>query len=317
MQAAWLAAGMAIALSAILGALTHRCIGRPTERLHDAIHAQPIQTPHHDKDREPPRELHDRLQLILDQAQARSAMFESLLRSKDESVSGMVHELRTPLTTIAASLEMIQEGYASEPEELDSFIEQASLAAWHMSFLINDVLDSAAIDAGRLRMDIDDWPLVEILDQISKTMHPLAAMRSIAIRTSHESRSVAVRGDRGRILQVVFNLVSNAVKYSNEGSTVEIRSSETPMGAIVEVVDEGIGVPLEARKHLFSKFHRPHTAEDSTATGTGIGLYLAKFVVERMGGSIGYENREDTQGSIFWVTLPLAQNKVVESEAVG
>jgi len=304
LQAPTVAVAAAFLLGAVVGALVLWTLGRPLAAVETLLEQERASLKLGTS--ADTNALASNLSGVLAHHHAAHERLEQSLITKDEAVSGMVHELRTPLTTITASLDMIHEGFAAEPEELSAFLEQASIAARHMSFLINDVLDSAAVDAGRLRMDIADWNLSEVLMQITKIMHPLAAVRSIDLITCPPPSEVIVRGDHGRILQVVFNLVSNAIKYSPEGSRIELQTAATPLGAVIEVVDEGIGVPIDARKKLFSKYHRPHSAESSDAVGTGIGLYLAKILVERMGGAIGYENRDDAQGSIFWVTLPLA-----------
>lgn len=230
------------------------------------------------------------------------------LSQKDEVLSSTVHELRTPLTTIVAALEILRGGQVEEIAERETFLEQAALAAEHMGFLINDLLDAAALDADRLRMDIERCDAGELLHRIRSTMAPQAAARGITLDIPVPEPPVAVLGDQGRVLQVLFNLVSNAIKYSPEGSEVRVDVAATDLGAVFEIVDAGIGVSVEARRRLFTRYSRVHTAEASTARGTGLGLYLSKTLVERMGGSIGYAERTDGPGSVFWFTLPVAED---------
>ncbi|MEE9126624.1 MAG: ATP-binding protein, partial [Planctomycetota bacterium] len=123
---------------------------------------------------------------------------------------------------------------------------------------------------------------------------------------------IQVFADHSRVLQVIFNLLSNAIKYSPDGRAVTLRASANPLAAVIEVEDEGDGVPKSSRARLFSKFTRlPHNQQHAVE-GSGMGLYLSKQLVELMGGNIGYHQRDDegASGSIFWFTLPLAKGTV-------
>jgi len=227
-----------------------------------------------------------------------------------------VHELRTPLTTIKASLDILSAGLVDDLDEVQSFVAQASVAANHMVFLINDLLDSQAAKDGRLRLDLQPCPLNDVIVQMTAIIEPLAAVRGIALDVDYAEDNPNVMADRSRLLQVLFNLVGNAIKYSEEGGLVQVSAQSTELGAIVEVADTGIGVPLEARKQLFTKYTRVHDAKVSNAIGTGIGLWLAKTLMERMSGSIGYNDREDGPGSVFWITMPLTHSEAGQEAAL-
>ena len=242
-------------------------------------------------------------------------LMRNQLINKDEMVSASVHELRTPLTTIGAALELIRGGHADDPAEQEMFLEQAMASTDHMLFLISDLLDTASLEAGKLRMDLTCCSAHKLFERISRSMTPVAEAKGIRLEVDQPEDDFNVLADENRILQVVFNLLSNALKYSNEGSTVTLRGCPSPAGAIIEVVDQGIGVPSDARRRLFTRFSRVHSPKDSTASGTGIGLYLSKVLVEHMGGAIGYEDHGDEPGSTFWFTLPLTEDAGRETVA--
>ena len=195
---------------------------------------------------------------------------------------------------------------AKAPEDQKIFLDQAAVATRHLTFLINDVLDSAAFEAGKLTLDLRRCFLREITQDVERLMVPLAKARGVELVIDHPLDNLAVVGDQGRILQVIFKLLSNSVKYSAERSIVVLRAIATSAGAVFEVEDQGMGVPLAARKSLFTRFAKVHSPESPGAPGNGIGLYVSRMLVELMNGSIGFRERDEGTGSIFWFTLPIA-----------
>jgi signal transduction histidine kinase len=244
---------------------------------------------------------------IREEVEKRTKQLEERLKSKDEFLTNTVHELRTPLTTMLASLDMLQDGYAVTPEDQKIFLDQAAVATRHLTFLINDVLDSAAFEAGKLTLDLRRCFLREITQDVERLMVPLAKAHRVNLVIEHPLDDLAVIGDQGRILQVIFNLVSNSVKYSAERSKVVLRAIATSAGAVFEVEDEGIGVPMAARKSLFTRFSKVHSPDKPGVPGNGIGLYVSRMLVELMNGCIGFRERDEGQGSVFWFTLPIAR----------
>lgn len=227
-------------------------------------------------------------------------------RLQEEQVANTVHELRTPLTTILASLSILHDGVAETEEERRQFLDNAMTATRHMTFLCNDILDTAAFEAGKLRIDIAPCDVQDLLAEADSIMRPLAISRDVTLRVEEAPPELMMSGDRSRILQVLFNLVGNAVKYSRTGGQVTLRAQQAGNSMAFEVEDDGIGVPVAARGKLFTKYSRVHD-KDSSVPGTGIGLYLCRILVEQMGGSIGFDEREAGTGSVFWFTLPLSR----------
>ena len=239
-------------------------------------------------------------------AEQRTRRLEERIRGKDELLTNTVHELRNPLSTVLASLDMLQDGHAVTPAEQKSFLTQASTAARHLTFLLNDLLDTAAFDAGKLSLRMRRCDLREITTDAERLLNPLALARGVRLVIEHAAEDLAVIGDQGRILQVIFNLVSNALKYSPDAGVVVLRAITTRTGAIFEVEDEGTGIPTAARDSLFTRFARIESPESAGTRGTGIGLHVSRMLVELMNGSIGFRERDKDSGSVFWFSLPMA-----------
>ena len=221
-----------------------------------------------------------------------------------DALADTVHELRTPLTTVVAALEVLREGYATTDEERAVFYDQAHGAAQHMLFLVHDLLDAAALGAGRLRVDLQDCFVTDLLKDAVSMLLPSATARNCSIHVAPVDDCTAMRADPHRTRQVLFNLLSNALKYSPEGSEIQLGARVVGGDVHVEVVDAGIGVPLEKRHALFGRYSRVHGAGTVDAHGTGLGLALCRELVQRMHGDIGYRPRFDGPGSVFWFRLP-------------
>jgi signal transduction histidine kinase len=221
------------------------------------------------------------------------------LQRRDEQLAHTAHELRTPLTSVLTALEMLRSGYATTADETAEFLAEADLAARHLAFLVNDVLDGAALTAGRLRLDSAAYPIGLLLIDAVSLLGLQAERRGIVVRTTPVSDDLFVQTDARRFLQVLFNLVGNAVKFSAPGQPVEIDVEATSEQVRVRVLDEGPGVPASLREHLFCRYAR---GEEATP-GTGLGLYITRQLVEHMGGRIGYRPRPE-RGSEFWFELP-------------
>lgn len=237
---------------------------------------------------------------------AERARLEARIRGKDEMLTNTVHELRNPLSTVIASLDMLQDGHAVTSEEQKSFLTQASTAARHLTFLLNDLLDTAAFEAGKLSLRMRRCNLWEITRDAERLLNPLAMVRGVKLVIEHPTKNLMVIGDQGRILQVIFNLMSNALKYSPDDGVVVLRAITTEAGAVFEVEDEGTGIPTKARNSLFTRFGRIESPGGPGTRGTGIGLYVSRMLVELMNGSIGFRERDEDSGSVFWFSLPMA-----------
>ncbi|MHC4812736.1 MAG: sensor histidine kinase [Planctomycetota bacterium] len=243
------------------------------------------------------------------QVRQRTQQLKESRKTRDEVLANTVHELRTPLSTIVATLNILQTMDGLTEDENAEFLAQAAAACQHMKFLINDILDSAAIEDGKIKVQPRNCSLHKIFRAAERVMQPSALASSIELQLELGDQDIHVFSDQSRVLQVLFNLLSNAIKYSPDARTVTLRAMANPLAAVIEVEDEGEGVPLASRARLFTKFTRLPRDRRHAVEGSGIGLYLSKRLVEMMNGSIGYRRRgeDEETGSVFWFTLPLGK----------
>jgi signal transduction histidine kinase len=232
-------------------------------------------------------------------------------RGKDEFLSTASHELKTPLTALGLAAQLIDRVLA-QPPPLDEarllrHIRTIQDQVSRMSRLINDLLDTARMDAGRLTLKASPINLVALArDAADRQRDALQEEGRDRVSVQADRPSIVVQGDPVRLGQVLTNLLSNAVKYSPAGGPVDVMLTASPDLATIEVVDHGIGIPEEERADVFSPFRRASTAVAAAIEGTGLGLYITRRIVEAHGGSIRLVETPGG-GSTFEVTLPLAE----------
>jgi len=227
-------------------------------------------------------------------------------RLKDEFLSLVSHELRTPLTSIRGYLDLVLDGEAGEinPEQR-RFLEAVERNSGRLLRLVGDLLFVAQADAGRLSLERASVDLSELAAHCVEEAAPAATEKSVSLVLLAESVPSLV-GDRGRLAQVLDNLVSNALKFTPEGGTVQVRTSAHYEHVVLEVEDTGIGIPQDDQPRLFDRFFRSAVAEDQAIPGTGLGLAIVKAIVEAHSGRISISSREGV-GTTFRVELPLAE----------
>ena len=233
---------------------------------------------------------------------------ESANKTKSEFLANMSHELRTPLNAILGFTQLMQMGDDLNAESRDS-TQEIEKAGQHLLALVNDLLDLAKIEAGKLSLKIESVPLRPILVESQMLMKPIAASAKIELDFSllQKMPDYVLQADSTRLLQVLLNLISNAIKYNSEGGRVSLRYRATQEKRLrIEVCDSGAGISKDKQALLFKSFERLG-AETGIVTGTGIGLSIAKKVTEAMGGSIGVES-EEGKGSLFWIELEITKD---------
>ncbi len=233
---------------------------------------------------------------------------EQASRAKSLFLASMSHELRTPLNAILgyAQLTQIEPGL---PGHVVENAHEIKRAGDFLLALMNDLLDLARIESGRMEIQITTFDLAEVVKECHAQNNAMAAVRNIVLACDENRGPLRVRADRHRVLQVLNNLVSNAIKYNRDGGKVGISCNETAGGRIrISVKDSGIGITPEQQAHLFEPFSRLG-AEMGTIEGAGIGLVMARGLLEYMDGRIGVESTPGT-GSVFWVELPADEASV-------
>jgi PAS domain S-box-containing protein len=229
-------------------------------------------------------------------------------RAKDEFLATLSHELRTPLTPVLGWTNMIRSGLLGESETAHgiSVIEKNSQA---LSRLINDLLDMSSILSGKMRIERAPVELASVVREAVETVRPLADARRIALEVQTGGLSpVVIIGDRTRLVQVFWNLLNNATKFSREGGRIVIRFAAENGAARVEVADEGDGIAPEFLPHVFERFRQADMGTTRTHGGLGIGLALVKSFVEAHGGEVEASSGGESLGSLFTVTLPTSQS---------
>ncbi|MBA3545717.1 MAG: GAF domain-containing protein [Nannocystis sp.] len=228
---------------------------------------------------------------------------EVATRSRDEVLATVSHDLQNPLHTIVLAAALAEHQVPGPPGEcLRKQMGVIRRAVERMSGLIRDLLDAALIDAGRLQIEPQAVPAHELLDEAAALMRLHADERSIALVVTAEPGLPSVQGDRGRLLQVLANLLDNAVKFTPAGGIITLQAVRRAAGIEFSVADTGPGIAPALQEHLFDRFWR---AGERDKAGTGLGLAIAKGIVEAHGGQIGIDSRPGA-GSRFFFTVPAA-----------
>ncbi len=235
--------------------------------------------------------------------------------AKSDFLSSMSHELRTPLSAILGFAQLIESGSPQPTPSQKRSIDQILQAGWYLLELINEILDLALIESGKLSLSPEPVSLAEVMSECRTMIEPQAQKRGINVVFPQLEIRYFVKADRTRIKQVLINLLSNAVKYNKVGGTVAVVCIPSAPGRIrICINDTGEGLTLDQLKQLFQPFNRLGQ-ESNAEEGTGIGLVVCKRLIELMGGVIGVESTVG-EGSVFWVEMNLtAEPQLVVSPA--
>jgi CheY-like chemotaxis protein/anti-sigma regulatory factor (Ser/Thr protein kinase) len=217
----------------------------------------------------------------------------------------MSHELRSPLNAILGFAQPMESSSPPPNPKQQARIGQILQAGWYLLTLINEILDLALIESGKLSLSLEPISLTEVLLDCQAMIEPQAQKSAICISFPQFEQPCFVNADRTRLKQVLVNLLSNAIKYNRVGGTIDVRcSTPTPERLRISVQDTGLGLAPDKLAQLFQPFNRLGQ-EASTEEGTGIGLVVSKRLVELMGGEISAQSTVGV-GSVFWIELDLA-----------
>ncbi|MEO0409376.1 MAG: ATP-binding protein [Cyanobacteria bacterium P01_A01_bin.135] len=256
---------------------------------------------------------HDELEEAHQQAQKAS-------RLKSEFLANTSHELRTPLNGMIGFLKLVLDGMADGPEEQQEFISEAHRSAVHLLDVINDILDIARIEAGKMQIEMNPVTLDELLTDVENFTRTQAEQKDLRyeILTPATRDRIVLYGNYQRLLQVLLNLVGNAIKFTHDGgitisADVEDGQQDTGHPRMVKlgVADTGIGVSLEDQDKLFQSFSQVDGSRTRRFGGSGLGLVISQKLVEAMGGVVNFFSMGEGLGSTVTFTVPLYQEPVM------
>lgn len=248
---------------------------------------------------------------------------EAVSRLKSEFLANTSHELRTPLNGMIGFLKLVLDGMANDPAEQQEFIEEAYGSALHLLNVINDILDIAKIEAGKMQLELGPVKLDELLSAVENFTRPQAQQKhlSFEIFTPATRDEIVLYGNYQRLLQVMLNLVGNAIKFTHEGGItitsevlkekVAVQNQDCPAIVQVRVADTGIGVSLDKQDKLFQSFSQVDGSRTRQYGGTGLGLVISQKLVEAMGGVVNFYSMGEGLGSTVTFTVPLYQEPVM------
>ena len=230
---------------------------------------------------------------------------KELERLKDEFVFIAAHELRTPVTAIRGYAEMLGDASKELPEQAKEFVMRLQQSGGRLAMLVNDLLEVARSQAGRLKVQTSPQDLVAIITATLAELKPLAEEKRHAVSFSPPAPLPPVLADKDKLQEVMVNLVGNAIKYTPPQGKVEVGLKVAGQSVITWVKDNGIGIGPDDQAKLFQRFFRVESDETRHIQGTGLGLFIVRQIVEHMNGKIWVES-EKGQGSTFYFTLPTA-----------
>lgn len=260
------------------------------------------------------RELNATLQQRVNEAtrelRASNAQLQRLDEAKDEFISMASHQLRTPLTSIKGYISMLMEGDVGKvSNDQKHLLQEAFVSSERMVRLIGDFLNVSRLQTGKFIIDKQPVDLAKLVGREIESLGPNAAARSLKFTYKQPKNVPKLSLDESKIQQVIMNFADNAIYYSKEKSTIKVSLTVVKDRVEFTIKDTGIGVPLAEQNNLFSKFFRATNARKQRPDGTGVGLFLAKKVIDAHDGRVIFESKEN-KGSTFGFSLPLSKLRV-------
>jgi signal transduction histidine kinase len=221
-------------------------------------------------------------------------------------MANITHEFRTPLAALEASSELLLDNLRSLSQtEIEELLISLNLGIINLQTLIDNLIEAASIEAGRFKVSLQSVPFDAILKDALGIVRPLAEKYALSLISPLTPEPIFVMADHRRTVQALVNLLSNAVKHSPENGRIQISQSIVGEKLRVEINDEGSGIPVGQRSHLFRRFSHLETSNERARQGAGLGLSVVKEIVEAQQGEVGITDRTEG-GTSFWFTLPLA-----------
>ena len=257
------------------------------------------------------------LERATDELQKANVRLQELDRLKDEFISTVSHELRTPLTSIRAFSEILLDDKEMPSAQREEFLGVVVSESERLTRLVNQVLDMTRMDAGNIEWHFERVDLAKVVDEALRTTKQLLAKQNATLEWVRPDDDVIIEADRDRLIQVLINLLSNALKYTPKtGGKVAVQIKPGGHWVRLTVADNGPGIPPEQAEQVFDRFHQIAHADGSKPQGSGLGLAITRRIVEYHGGSIVVDPEVD-EGACFKILLPVVANPPPELTATG
>jgi signal transduction histidine kinase len=238
--------------------------------------------------------------------QSAAAEAEHANQAKSDFLATMSHELRTPLNAIAGYVELMEMGLRGPVTEAQlGDLSRIRHSQQSLLAIINDILNFARLESGRVEYNVAEVPLADVLHGVEPLIHPQVQVRGLRYDGFQPDPALRVRADPEKLQQILLNLLSNSIKFTDPGGRVALASEARDGKVLVRVRDTGRGIPADKLEAIFEPFTRVENALTRTTEGTGLGLAISRDLARAMGGDITAES-EPGQGSVFTVVLPRA-----------
>lgn len=237
---------------------------------------------------------------------------EAASRAKSAFLANMSHELRTPLNSINGFSEILcDETFGPLNEKQKKYVNNILVSGKHLLFLINQILDLAQIETGKMKLALSSLPMKSLIRDISMLVADMASEKKIDLSLEIAEDLPNIEADELKVKEIIYNLLSNAVKFTPEGGKIGMRAKKADSGMEIVVWDTGIGIATENIEKIFEEFFRVDTAYSRVTEGTGLGLPLSRKLVELHGGKLSIESAGLNKGTSVRFTLPVISRKVV------
>jgi signal transduction histidine kinase len=223
--------------------------------------------------------------------------------AKTHFLANMSHELRTPLNAIIGFTRIVSRNSEALPERQVDNLSKVLVSAQHLLALIDEILDLARIEAGEVTLEMSETNVAEVLREVTDSFEPLVDRPRVQLLVDADTDLPQVITDRDKLKQILLNLVSNAVKYTDDG-TISVCAEAVDRRLRVDVSDTGVGIPADELGKIFDEFHRADAPTSSTRPGTGLGLTISRRLARTLGGDVTVESSLGV-GSTFTLDLPL------------
>ncbi|MDD5680258.1 MAG: PAS domain-containing sensor histidine kinase [Candidatus Omnitrophica bacterium] len=260
------------------------------------------------------REIEKGLEKAHKELQELAAELKRATRAKSEFLANMSHELRTPLNSINGFSEVLyDETFGLLNEKQKKYVNNILTSGKHLLLLINQILDMAKVESGKMNLALSNLPIKGLLNEISLLVADTVSKKKIEILLEIAEDLPDIEADELKVREIIYNLLSNAVKFTPEGGKIGMRASEKKTDSEIEIVvwDTGIGIASENTEKIFEGFFRVDTPYSRVTEGTGLGLPLSKKLVELHGGKFSVESEGLNKGTQVRFTLPIISGKVV------